>query len=153
MCADYAEPNPMRYRVETMKPLADVIQDLEFAIGSNNFRITSRNRIGDVIAEREEIDFPDATVVHFCNLELARKLLAISSDYLLHMPCRVVIWSSTGLTFVEVKLVPEDLYPEARPIIDKINKVLTTVVDTAAEVWSGEAGNTDNNSNTNVITK
>jgi len=124
------------YRVTTDKDMEDVIQDLEFAIGTSNYRISSRNRIGDAISRRENGDFPDAMVIHFCNLAFARRLLEISRDFLVHMPCRVVVWQTPENVVVEVRLVPEHIDPGAEEIVKDINSVLVRIVDISTELWS-----------------
>jgi len=129
------------YRVTTAKTFTDVMQDLEFAIGSHNYRITSGNQIGAAIATREHTEFADASVIHFCNLQIARQLLEISRDYLVHMPCRVVLWEEKGSVTIETPLVPEGLHEAADEMVKKINLKLVEIVDAAAEQWDSDADN------------
>ena len=88
---DTAASSPLRYGASTTRPYADVYADVEFAIAEHNFRITGGNRIGGAILERGYDNFPSSDIVHFCNLEYARQFLTLSADYLLHMPCKVVL--------------------------------------------------------------
>ena len=103
-----AEEVALRYKALTAKPFVEVMADLEFAISEYNFRITGYNRVGEAIAERQQSSFPQATVVHFCNLEYAREFLVLAADYLLHMPCRIAVYEQDQQVVVEARLLPED---------------------------------------------
>ncbi len=126
------------YRVSTDKTYEDVMEDLSFSISSNNYRQTSRNAIGHAIQERGAPNFEEATVVHFCNLELARKLLEVSRDYLIHMPCRVVIWEAENQVFLEAKLVPDLGKANETVLVDQINDTLIKILNQATERWTAE---------------
>ena len=108
--------------------------DLEFAITEKNYRITGVNSIGRAITDRGD-DYPLASVVHFCNIEAAKKILDISMDYLLLMPCRITINEiDNGLVAIEARLLPlndEKLYETAI----SVNKLLRDTVDFAAGDW------------------
>ncbi len=125
-----AESGP-RYTATTDKPFDDTVDDLMYAIGGENFRVTDTNRVGSVIARRGYPSFPDSIVVHFCNLEYARLILSRAPDKLLDMPCRVVVAERDGRVIVETRLLAED--PRLGPLVSEINGILRNVVDTAAE--------------------
>lgn len=120
-----------RYAATTAKTFADTVDDLMFAIGGENFRVTDSNRVGSVIAERGNPAFPDSIVVHFCNLEYARLILSRAPDKLLDMPCRVVVAERDERVIVETRLLAED--PRLGELVDEINDILKRVVDTAVE--------------------
>ena len=125
------DPAP-RYTAHTSKSFDDVLADLEFAIGEHNFRLTSRDTIGEAIARRENIDLPPSTVLHFCNLNYARQLLEAAPQYLLHMPCRIAIYEQAGNVTVEARLLPEN-DPAVRPLSQRINRILEAIVASAIE--------------------
>jgi uncharacterized protein (DUF302 family) len=125
------DPAP-RFTVQTSRPFDDVLADLEFAIGEQNFRLTGRDTIGEAIAARDDIDMPPGTVLHFCNLEYARQLLEKSPHYLLHMPCRIALYVQAGNVVIEARLLPEN-DPEVRELSRKINQLLRTIVTSAVE--------------------
>ncbi len=120
-----------RYVATTSKPFDDTVDDLMYAIGGENFRVTDSNRVGSVIAKRGYTSFPDSLVVHFCNLEYARLILSRAPDKLLEMPCRVVVAERDGHVVVETRLLADD--PRLGPLIGEINDILRRVVDTAVE--------------------
>ena len=68
------------YEKTTQKPLENIIQDAEFAITENNFRITNRLHIGSAIKERGCFDFPQNEIILFCNLTIAEEMLKIDSS-------------------------------------------------------------------------
>ena len=117
---------------QTDKKFNDVIEDLVIVIAEHNFRLNQHARIGKAISQRNNIPFPQATVLHFCNLNYARQLLEIAPDYLLRMPCRISVWpENEENTIIEVWLLPED---DERTVAfaKKINAILINIVSYGA---------------------
>ena len=132
-CGPHSEQDPAtRYTLQTSKSFDDVLSDLEFAIGEQNFRLTGRNTIGAAITERGEFDLTAATVLHFCNLEYARQILQVAPQYLLHMPCRIAVYQQDGKVTVEDRLLPEN-DPTVRPLSQRVNRILEAIVSDAVE--------------------
>ena len=130
-CSSASEVGP-RYTVGSSKPFDDVVQDLWFAIGDNNFRVTDSNRVGSAIEKRGFEDFPDSIIVHFCSLEYARLILSRAPDKLLEMPCRVVVAERDDHVLVETRLLAEDT--RLGSLVGEINEILRAVVNEAAGV-------------------
>ena len=117
------------YQVETTKPYADVLAELEIAITEQNFRITGHNHIGSVIRSRENIEFPDYDTFQFCNLTLARQMLEMSPATVSFMPCNVAVRSEGGKVILTTHLLPVDSDNPAlnaffRGMNDKLKKIL-----------------------------
>lgn len=113
---------------ETNKDFDDIIEDLLVVIGEHNFRLNQHAKIGNAISIREKTPYPNATVLHFCNLGYAKELLDLAPDYLLRMPCRISIWQNKDKSsLIEVWLLPED---DKRTIefSKKINNILKEIV-------------------------
>ena len=125
-----------RHRAIVQRPFGDVLLDLEFAITEHNFRITGANHIGAAIGERTGQPFPDAEVIHFCNLEYARRLLAIDPDFLAYMPCQITVIEGEGGIIVSTWLLPQGPTPAAA-LIDEINAILRAIVDYATVDFTG----------------
>jgi uncharacterized protein (DUF302 family) len=121
-----------RYQAAVGRPYEDVLDDVKFAISEKNFRLTGGNRIGGAISERLDAAFPNSEIVHFCNLEYARKFLQAVPDYVLHMPCKVVVYEYEGEVIVETELLPED-DSRVMELAKEVNQVLKFVVDYATE--------------------
>lgn len=112
-----------RYAVRTSKPFDAVLQDAGYAVAEQNFRLTGRNAIGHAIGERRGGGFPRHTVMEFCNLEYARRLLEVDAEYLLYMPCRLAI-SEAG----DKVIIATYLLPETEPAAREVNAILKTIV-------------------------
>ncbi len=112
----------------TAKPYAAVIADAEYAIADHNFRITGRNTVGAAIAERDKIDFPQHTVLQFCNLEFARRLLQADSNYVRYMPCHLYVYERDGKVVIGTPQLPA-----AHPAAREVNATLQAIVNYASE--------------------
>lgn len=117
-----------RYAVRTSKPYQDVVADAAYAMAEHNFRITGRNTIGEAIAERLDRSYPGHTVLEFCNLQYAQRLLDVDSHYLLFMPCRLAISEQRGEVIVATYLLPEE-----EAAAKEVNAILKAIVQSAAE--------------------
>lgn len=114
------------------KAFVDTVLDLEQAIGAHNFAITARNDIGAAIRQRGHDRFGDATIVHFCNLEYARRVLAIDPGFLLYMPCRIAVFEQDRRIHVASWLLPVDTErPAFNTLAVEINGHIRDVIDAA----------------------
>jgi len=125
---------PTFYQAETTKPYADVLAELELAITERNFRITGHNKIGSVIRERENIEFPDYDTLQFCNLTHAREMLEISPAAVIYMPCNIAVRSEDGKVIVSTHLLPTES-PNTRlnAFAARMNEQLKQIVNFAVE--------------------
>lgn len=130
--AGAASAGDIRYNVSIERPYEDVLDDVKFAVSEHNFRVTGGNDIGGAIGTRHNTPFPRSDIVHFCNLEYARRFLEAAPDFLLHMPCKVVVFEQDGGVVVETQMLPED---DARvtALSREVNAILKAIVDYAAE--------------------
>ena len=114
---------------ETQKSFEDVIFELDFAITERNYRITGRNTIGKGLRDRGYTDFPDVEVIHFCNLEYAREVLALDPGFVAQMPCRITIHQAEQNTVISLILLPED-HPNAQvnEFSRRMNGILRDIV-------------------------
>lgn len=120
------------YRVASEKSFDGVVFDLEFAIGNENYNITSINRVGSVIAERHNINFPNYAIFSACNLEIAKQFLEIDPEYVTVMPCRIAVWEQYQKVHINVQLVPEN-DPRCAGLCAETNALLKRIVDFAAQ--------------------
>ena len=133
-CAAKEKAESSYYQAATTKPYADVLAELELAITERNFRITGHNKIGSVIREREGIPFPDYDTFQFCNLALARQMLEISPESVIHMPCNVAVRFDGGRVHIATHLLPTDSSdPKMNDFAKGMNEKLKEIVDFAAE--------------------
>lgn len=120
----------VRHSARTTKAYESVVTDLKFAITERNYRITGENDIGAALSRRHERRRDPATVIHFCNLEIARTILDAAPDFLLHMPCKVAVYRVGHETIVDTWLLPVD--PRIADIAVEINDLLRAIVSEAA---------------------
>ncbi len=126
------EPNQL-YEKSTTKQFTDVIQDTEFAITENNFRITNRLHIGEAIQERGNTEFPQNEVILFCNLTIAEEMLLIEPRYINYCPYKITITDSDGPIIIGTRLLPTKTGNREMDIFSKnINKILHSMVEYAA---------------------
>lgn len=122
------------YQVETKKPYDEVLDELKSAIAENNFRITAHSRVGKVIRERGDKDFPDFDTIQFCNLTHARTMLLMEPEAIKYMPCNVVMYQQGGKTIVRTHLLPTDSdKPELNRFLGTMNEKLKEILDFAVE--------------------
>lgn len=121
------------YEKRTKKSFTDVIQDSEFAITENNFRITNRLHIGDAIQKRGDADFPQNEVILFCNLTIAEEMLKIEPRYINYCPYKITVTEINGETLIGTRLLPVNTHnKQMDEIAKKINKILHLMVEYAA---------------------
>ncbi|MBL1142366.1 MAG: DUF302 domain-containing protein [Proteobacteria bacterium] len=121
------------YEKSTKKSFAEVIQDSEFAITENNFRITNRLHIGDAIQKRGNTDFPKNEVILFCNLTIAEEMLKIEPRYINYCPYKVTATEYKKKIIIGTRLLPVNTGNKQMDLIAKnINKKLRSMVEYAA---------------------
>ena len=129
------QEEPYYYSRETRtKSYSDVMAELELAITERNYRITGHNKIGSVIRERDQIDFPDYDTFQFCNLTLAREMLELSPESVSWMPCNMALRVENEKVILTTHLLKEDpKNPKLAAFAKKINAQLKEIVDFAVE--------------------
>ena len=123
------------YSLETeKKSYQDVLQELELAITQHNFRITGHNKVGSVIRERDQIEFPDYDTIQFCNLTHARTMLELSPSSIAWMPCNVAVRSVKNRVIVTTHLLPtHSSNPKLNDFARSMNEELKAIVRFAVE--------------------
>ncbi len=129
---DLLDAATKRYALSTNKSYDDVVEDIEFAISQNNYRITGRNDIGKAISQRTGNPYPESVILHFCSLQAAQAIYNINPDYLLHMPCRIAVRKDSGKVFIEARLIPEN-DPTMRERALEVNRMMRRITDYGAE--------------------
>lgn len=123
------------YEKTTQKSFQDVLQDAEFAITENNFRITNRLHIGKAIKERGNSDFPQNEIILFCNLELAEEMLKIEPRYINYCPYKITVTESGGTVSIGTRLLPGIT---DNPEMDNISKYINTILNSMVEYAASE---------------
>ena len=115
------------------QPFEDVVLAVVDAINGQNFRITGENDIGMGLRKRGYDDFPNYRIIHFCNLELARKGLLVDMRLGAIMPCRVAIYEEGGHVVVVLPSAQSVLAPLKNPDLaafqSKLEAVYRAILD------------------------
>ena len=115
------------------KNFDDIIQDVEFAITENNFRVVNRLNIGESIQERKEKKFPKNEIILFCNLSLAEEMLILEPDYINFCPYKITINQQNNETFIATRLMPINTgSTKLNNFALKMNNILVKMVEYAA---------------------
>lgn len=131
----YSDERNQIYEKESDKPFPDLIQDAEFIITENNFRITNRLHIGAAIQKRGGNDFPNNEVILFCNLTIAEEMLKIEPRYINYCPYKITITEFNNKYRVGTRLLPpRNKNRELDKFAKKTNRMLRSMVEyTASE--------------------
>ena len=122
----------MRYRATTTKSFDEAMSDLEIAVSEQNFVIVARHQVGQSLRANGRPDYPEITVLHVCNIDYAGKILDVSLDYVLHVPCRIAIYEADGQVVVEARMFPTS-DPDLRPVAQQVNNALKEIVRFAVD--------------------
>ena len=121
------------FELTTKKTFSDSVQDAEFAIIENNFRIINRLHIGQAIQERGNAKFPHNEVILFCNLSIAEEILKIEPQYINYCPYKITITQSNQKIIIGTRLLPEKTNNrKIDKISEQINKTLHSIVEYTA---------------------
>jgi len=126
------------YERTTRKPVAEVVEDVEFAVSERNFRITSQLHVGRGIRESDKIEFPDYEVILFCNLGLARKMLELDPGYINYCPGRITVRRGGDTTHIATILLPDNAGQDnaLAALVRDTNAQLRAIVDFGTEHWA-----------------
>lgn len=83
--------NEMAYVMKIKKKFNTVVSDLEDSIVDHNFKVINISNIKKGLGSRD-VEFGEYTIVEFCNLTLAEKVLKRDLRFGLLMPCRVGVY-------------------------------------------------------------
>jgi|TARA_B100000959_G_scaffold66633_1_gene70697 uncharacterized protein (DUF302 family) len=121
------------YTKISKKDFLDIIQDVEFAITENNFRIINRLHIGQSIRDRGTELFPKNEVILFCNLTLAEEMLKLKPDHINYCPYKITISEVNKNISIGTRLLPTNTQSyEINKFSVKINEILRKIVEYSA---------------------
>ena len=83
--------NDAAYVIRVKKRFDLVVSDLRDSIIDSNFRITNESNIYKGLGARD-VRMGEYTIIEFCNLTLAEKVLKADLRFGLLMPCRVTVY-------------------------------------------------------------
>jgi len=125
------------YERRTSKPVAETVEDVEFAASDRNFRVVNTLHIGRAIRDRGATGFPDYEVVLFCNLEYTRRLLEADPAAVVLCPLRASVRTDGDGSIIAAPLLPAASgNARSRDAMEALNAHIRAIVDEAAEEWN-----------------
>jgi uncharacterized protein (DUF302 family) len=121
------------YVKRTPKPVAETVEDIEFAATDRNFRVVNTLHIGSAIRERGTPGFPDYEVVLFCNLEYTRRMLEVDPAAVVLCPLRISVRTDGEGSLIAAPLLPAGNGDAA---MEALNVHIRAIVDEGAEQWN-----------------
>ncbi len=124
------------YEKATDKPLADILEDIDFALTEQNLRIVDHLHIGQTIRSRGTENFPDYEVITYCSLTFAKEMLELEPELINACPGRITVRQTGDSFIISAPLWPEQgNKPELNKLMHNMNKLVRKIVDFAAAGW------------------
>ena len=87
------------YTCVTSKSFNDAVKGIESAAASKGFRVLFVHDVQQTLAEKGLVRGP-FKIIEICNSKFAHKVLAISEDVGLFMPCKINVYTKDGKTVI-----------------------------------------------------
>lgn len=124
------------YEKSSGKSLEEILEDAEFAITEQNFRIVDRLHIGQTIRSRGKPDFPDFEIIMYCSLTFAEKILELDPVMINACPGRITVRENGKQHIIAAPLWPEQNDNiELNKTMHDMNDLVRKIVDYAAAEW------------------
>lgn len=124
------------YARDTLKPMKQVVEDAEFSITDQNFRVVDKLHVGKAIHESGYPNFPDYEILLFCNVNYARRMLELDPDMINYCPGRVAVRQEKDKVIISAPLFPQHTGNEKlNDITGELNGMIRHIVDFASEPW------------------
>jgi uncharacterized protein (DUF302 family) len=126
----------MLHLVESTKPLARVITDLEQAVARHKFGVLGVHDLKAKMAEKGVPFARECRVFEVCNPHQARKVLEANLEVSTALPCRISVYEESGKTKLAT-IRPTALIglygtPELKSVAEEVEDTLATIMAEAA---------------------
>ena len=136
LSSSFANGNHPNYEKFADKPLAVILEDIEFAITEHNLRIVDRLHIGQAIRQRGNENFPDYEIILYCSITFAEKMLELEPELINACPGRISVRGQESSYIISAPLWPEhNDNPDLNELMFNMNKLVRNIVDYAALDW------------------
>ena len=126
----------MLYIVESKKPLADVVRDLEQAVARHKFGVLGVHDLKAKMAEKGVPFARECRVFEVCNPHQAKKVLEANLEISTALPCRISVYQEGEVTkLATIKPTAMiDLYvtPGLQGVAREVEATLETIMREAA---------------------
>lgn len=127
----------MIYRVQTSKPMAQALQDLEASIARNGFGLLHSYDFKQILTGKGFPLQPECRVLEICNPRQASEVLAMDMALNMVLPCRVSLYEDQGKTWIAM-VPPTDLLalvssePAVAPAAAEVERAMRKTIDESA---------------------
>lgn len=126
----------MLHIVESKKPLARVVADLEQAVTRHKFGVLGVHALKAKMAEKGVPFARECRVFEVCNPHQAKKVLEANLEISTALPCRISVYEEGGATKLATirPTVLVDLYrtPELKGVAEEVEDTLVRIMAEAA---------------------
>jgi uncharacterized protein (DUF302 family) len=126
----------MLHVVESTKPLAQVMADLEAAVTRNKFGVLGVHNLKEAMEKKGVAFTRNCLIVEVCNPFQAKKVLEANLEISTALPCRISAYEEGGKTKLAtikptamISLYPN---PELKGVAEEVEMVLVQIMTEAA---------------------
>lgn len=126
----------MLHVVESTKPLARVVADLEQAVTRHKFGVLGVHDLKAKMAEKGVPFARECRILEVCNPHQAKKVLEANLEISTALPCRISVYEEGGKTKLAtirptalIGLYPN---PELKGVAEEVEKTLVNIMTDAA---------------------
>lgn len=126
----------MLYAVESTKPIAQVMVDLEAAVTRNKFGILGVHNLREAMEKKGVAFAHDCLIVEVCNPYQAKKVLEANLEISTALPCRISVYEEGGktklATIKPTAMIGLYSNPELKSVAEEVERVLVQIIAEAA---------------------
>jgi uncharacterized protein (DUF302 family) len=122
----------MLHIVESAKPVAQVMADLEAAVARNKFGVLGVHNLREAMAKKGVAFARECLIVEVCNPSQAKKVLEANMEISTALPCRISVYEEGGKTRLAtikptamIGLYPN---PELKGVAEEVELVLFRIM-------------------------
>lgn len=126
----------MLHIVESAKPVAQVMADLEAAVARNKFGVLAVHNLREAMEKKGVTFTRECLIVEVCNPFQAKKVLEANLEISTALPCRISVYEEGGKTRLAtikptamIGLYPN---PELKGVAEEVELVLFQIMAEAA---------------------
>lgn len=125
----------MLYKIQTNKPIDDVIRDLTTSITKRQFSVLGMHDLKQKMESKGITFSPECRILEVCNPVQAKRVLENRMDLSTALPCRVSVYEADDAvhvaTILPTALVGMFREPELAPVAEEVEKVIVESMDEA----------------------
>jgi uncharacterized protein (DUF302 family) len=122
----------LSYTLEVNKGFEETVAEIERRTAEKGFRVLHIHDVQGTLAEKG-LQREPFKIIEFCNSKFAYKVLGISEDVGLFMPCKINVYTRNGKTIVSAmrpSMISEFFdNKELKEVADEVDAIVRSIVD------------------------